>query len=520
MNINFTDKIERWRVFEIDIENDVRVKNPFTDVVLRAEISSPSGKITHVNGFYSGNKTWKIRFMPDLIGSYNFRLSSNLEEINGYEGKFESIINNQTNHGPVKTKGTHFFYADETPANICGTTLYAWWYRPEEICKQTLTELKKYGFNKVRMLVFPKYLAGFKEFDLIHQPEYLPFEKKGEKFDFLRPVNEYFDLLEKRIKELDEIGVEADVILFHNYDFGMWRIDEQLSDDYAISYLNYMIARFSAFKNVWWSLANEYDISKRPDGTGCIYKVDRRDWNRIGNYLLENDPHQRLRSVHNIGPIFPNENWLTHVSVQYQNTYSLLLDLKNTYKKPVINDEYQYEGNLIDDWGNVSGIEETIRHWLATMAGCYATHGECFKINGNRNDIFWTYGGKITGESASRISFMKKLLNDIPFTKMEPDFTLSDGRGSYYLKDKTDCFLSLYLPEAQKRARTINFGITDGTERTYKITVYDLWNECVLREFEYTHGELTNPDEESIKTNPLTIREDGLIGVIAKRILK
>ena len=25
-------------------------------------------------------------------------------------------------------------------------------------------------------------------------------------------------------------------------------------------YYNYIIARFSAYRNVWWSLANEYDL--------------------------------------------------------------------------------------------------------------------------------------------------------------------------------------------------------------------------------------------------------------------
>lgn len=120
-------------------------------------------------------------------------------------------------------------------------------------------------------------------------------------------------------------------------------------------------------------------------------KSRSKDWERIGCFLRDNDPYNRPRSVHNLlfGPVFPNAGWLTHVSYQHSNCYSLLLDLRRRYGKPVIDDEYQYEGNTGTDWESCSAELETERHWMALMAGGYATHGEAFIRDENHQGRKW-----------------------------------------------------------------------------------------------------------------------------------
>ncbi len=514
--MEFLKQVERFGVQEISQKIETKVNNPFTDIKISAQITKPCGEIVTVKGFYDKDSCYKVRFMPDSLGVHNIRLLCSDEVYNDERGEFVCTLNSIENKGPIHATGEHFYYADGSHAFICGTTLYAWWYRPKEICDTTLSELKKYGFNKVRMLVFPKYLAGFVDFDLIHQPPCLPFESNDGKFDFKRPNVDYFELLEQRISQLNDIGVEADVILFHNYDFGKWGIDDQLSDDDAMFYLDYIIARISAYKNVWWSLANEYDIFKNPDGSGCISKIDRRDWDRIGRYIYKEDPYKKLISVHNIGPLYPDAEWLSHVSAQFPNTYGLLTEAKHNYKKPVINDEYQYEGNLIDDWGNLTGEEETVRHWLSVMAGAYATHGECYVVDGNRNDIFWTYGGKMYGESAARISYLKSIVETLPFDEMSPDYTLCDGRGSYCISKEREVYFYLFTDGCQQRNRKFGVNIPDGKNRTYEVEVYDLWEMKTIRKFRYFQGKLENPTHD-VPEGQLerVINEPGLIGVRA-----
>ena len=43
----------------------------------------------------------------------------------------------------------------------------------------------------------------------------------------------------------------------HPYDRWGFSIMNAEEDDL---YWNYIVARFSAYRNVWWSLANEYDL--------------------------------------------------------------------------------------------------------------------------------------------------------------------------------------------------------------------------------------------------------------------
>ncbi|NJD03650.1 MAG: DUF4038 domain-containing protein [Ruminiclostridium sp.] len=472
------EKVEKWDVFEVELISRKDFTQPFEEVELSACFMADS-TIKKVNGFYDGNSTWKIWFMPEMTGEYKFRIESSNDEFDGLEGSFHSIGASPGNHGPVRIdKKYHFSYADGTPCFIMGTTIYAWTYRPQEIREKTLESLKKNNFNKARMLVFPKYLAGFDEIDLTYEPPMLPYEGGKHNLDYRSFNVEYFRNFEERVKDLQEIGTEADVILFHNYDFGMWGIDDGLSDDDALFYLKYLIARISAYRNVWWSLANEYDLYKEADGSGFRFKDNRRDWDRIGNYIMENDPYSHPRSIHECFRIYPDREWMTHVSCQKSNTYALMMDLKHRYKKPVIDDEYRYEGNLSYGWGNLSAQEELMRHWLSVMAGAYATHGECYVVGGNKKDIFWTYGGKMVGQSAPRLKFLKEVITELPFQEMAPAHDRADGCEKFCLSKAYDVHLFLLTDNCTERE--ISLGFPDGIERKYTVTVYDIWNCSIV----------------------------------------
>ena len=102
----------------------------------------------------------------------------------------------------------------------------------------------------------------------------------------------FFRHLERRIGQLGELGIEADLILFHPYDRLGLRRHGPAADD---RYLRYVVARLAAFRNVWWSLANEYDLMRtrtRPTGTAL---PDRR---------ASDDPYGHLRSIHNCRALF------------------------------------------------------------------------------------------------------------------------------------------------------------------------------------------------------------------------
>ncbi len=194
------------------------------------------------------------------------------------------------------------------------------------------------------------------------------------------------------------------LILFHPYD--KWGFDS-MPNEVNFRYLRYLIARYSAFRNVWWSLANEYDFVKAKT---------REDWESYGGLLLAEDPYNHLRSVHNAVPIYPAEsNWVTHLSVQNQDVvkYSRMCrELRNKYNKPVVFDEVGYEGNINCIWGSLSAKMLLWRAYEVVMGGGYITHGETFYSE--QEDLWWSHGGRLKGESVARFDFMKRILSETP----------------------------------------------------------------------------------------------------------
>jgi len=471
--------IERWRCYEWTLEADIAgIANPFTDVSLKATVQGPDGTCKF-DGFYDGGNTFKIRYMPQLEGEYTLTASSSLKALDGLSTTFRAAPPRPGNHGPVVPDGTHFRYADGTPFFVMGTTAYVWHHRPQEIRRQTLRAFSEYGFNKIRMLFFPKhYTGGYGAIDVSYEPPCYPFEGQPRAFDFRRPNPAYFREFEDRLNELMERDIIADVILFHPYDFGHWDIDCGMDSDDELIYLRYIIARLASFRNVWWSLANEYDIKMDPDKKSMVVARDARDWDVIGEFIKSRDPSGHPISCHNIafGFIYPDRPWMSHVSYQHPDTYTLMMKLRDTYKKPVINDEYQYEGNTPDDWGNSSGAIALERHWKSALAGGYATHGEAF-IRENNRDIFWAYGGDMIGESPKRLRFLKQIMQTVPYERMEWDHV--NGDSHHYFARKLDDREYLIFMRDDIPGKSLWVGDWESPDRAgmrYKITIYDVWN--------------------------------------------
>ena len=139
------------------------------------------------------------------------------------------------------------------------------------------------------MCVFPKH------YDYNHnEPELYPFPGSPEAgFDFARFDPAYFHHLEERILDLQALGIECDLILFHPYD--RWGFSD-MGPEADERYLRYLVSRLSAFRNVWWAMANEYDLFLREDGS---LKKDEAEWDRLASIVQGQDPYGHLRSIHN-----------------------------------------------------------------------------------------------------------------------------------------------------------------------------------------------------------------------------
>ena len=104
--------IERWGLFEYRLSSPTQYENPFRDVMLTAAFTCEAGTKT-VEGFYDGDDTWVIRFMPEHLGTYSFQTASSDSALDRRTGSFVCIAPSAGNHGPVHVdKQYHFSYAD------------------------------------------------------------------------------------------------------------------------------------------------------------------------------------------------------------------------------------------------------------------------------------------------------------------------------------------------------------------------------------------------------------------------
>ncbi|MDD3319818.1 MAG: DUF5060 domain-containing protein [Paludibacter sp.] len=479
-NIVFSQQnVEQWGRFEISFSSQCK-KNAFEDVKLTATFV---GKDTtfNVSGFYDGDNNFKIRFMPPTTGAWKYKTKSNIAQLNNKKGTFECVRATGTNHGFVKVSDTHNFkYADGTQYYPFGTTAYAWTHMGNELQEMTLNSLKKSGFNKVRMCVFPKDYNLVKE-----EPEIYPFElkelakdSKGNKkyvwnFDKFNPA--FFQHLEKRIDELDKLGIEADLILFHPYDKGRWGFDSMPSE-VNIRYIKYIIARLGSFRNVWWSMANEYDYVKA--------KTDA-DWELLSKTVYENDSYRHLCSIHGSTAKYYKywEKWFTHLSIQDEGPvadFGRAAILRNAFDKPIVFDEVCYEGNLTSRWGRYSPEEMTHVIWQGVIAGTYVTHGEAYMFKDATDTIFWAKGGKFKGESWKRVAFLRSILETAPgpielADVSRDNYTSTNGKGYYLIyfgKEIHDSWL-FNLPRKVSYTENLSPG------KKYKVDIIDTWDMTI-----------------------------------------
>lgn len=395
--IEGTRIVGQWGVFEAQFPGP-SAGNPFLDIQFGARFSL-GHRVVEVAGFYDGAGIYTVRFSPDAPGPWRFETTANRPELNGHTGSFICAAPLAGNHGPVGVAHQfHFAHADGTPYFPFGTTCYAYGFIDEPIATLTVEEIKRSGFNKMRFCLLPKPIAGrsFAPMPFAVAPGASADGNQLAHYDLTRPNPEYFALIERRIAALGAIGVEADLILFHPYDPQRFSAMDAEAND---RFLRYAVARLASYRNLWWSIANEYDLVKTKSLS---------DWDRFFRIVQESDPYARLRSIHHSKSAYDHARpWCTHASLQ-EYDFEKSEQRRQAWRKPILYDEIQYEGNIERRWGNLSPEEMTRRFWRAIVNGAYATHGETY-VSPDALPM-WTDAGRLRGTSPERIGFLRRLL--------------------------------------------------------------------------------------------------------------
>ena len=314
------DTCNRWGIYEVALDGP-KEGNPFTEQRVTGTFHSINETVS-CDGFYDGDGIYRIRFMPSFEGEYTYQIQTTFGK--EYEGHFTVIKPKENAHGPVRVANTyHMAYEDGTPYYSIGTTCYVWELQSDELIEQTFDTLKNSAFNKIRFCIFPKHY----DYNL-GEPRSYPYEgtpmdstvltkdnfqeytgkTEGNHFDLTRFNPAHFRHIEWCVEQLQALGIEADLIVMHPYD--RWGFSCMTREQDHL-YWRYVLARFAAYRNIWWSLANEYDIF--PHKT-------IEDWESYAKLICEHDPYHHLRSIHNCIAFYDHSRpWVTHCSIQRQD---------------------------------------------------------------------------------------------------------------------------------------------------------------------------------------------------------
>ncbi len=409
--------VERWGVFEIELPGKSD-GNPFVDFEIRGEFTGP-GEKKCVDGFYDGDGVYKVRFMPSEEGDYSYVISGSFSD-EKTEGRFHVTAPTGNNHGPVHVADQYkIVYADGTPCYPIGTTCYTFDMMDQSIVDKTYAELEKGYFNKMRFCIMPKHY-DFCLFDPIAFPyEGTPMDAsvltrenffdywgaaEGNDWDFTRFNPAFFRIHDANVERLMKMGIEADMIVFHGYD--RWGF-ASMTEEQNMLYVRYIAARYSAYRNVWWALANEYEL---------LGHLKEEDWERLAAEMTSHDPYHHMISIHNCEKFYDySKPWITHCSCQRCDHYKTTEDtddMRLKYGKPVVWDEFGYEGDFPHCWGNFTPEEIVRRSWEAILRGGYPGHSETFLSDDGI--IWWCHGNELKGDTPERFKFMREFLEDVP----------------------------------------------------------------------------------------------------------
>jgi hypothetical protein len=218
-------------------------------------------------------------------------------------------------------------------------------------------------------------------------------------------------------------------------------------------------------------MANEYDAVKTKS-------MD--DWDHLFQILVAADPHDRLRSIHQINTYYDHRKpWITHASVQ--NGAAVLDDLRAELHramtlKPVIFDEVVYEGNSTKRWGNLDGQSMVERFWWGLIGGTYVGHSETYDPTQNADFSWLGQGGVLKGTSAPRLAFLRKIMEEGPtpgIDAIQPwwNYHLGGVPHEYYLK--------YFGTETPTEWKVVLPGRGGDPKNSFRIDIIDTWNMTI-----------------------------------------
>lgn len=381
----------------------------------------------HVDGFFDGLTTdpnnpnkaiFRIRFTPTTdSGMINFSTDSSdpglrvTGSITAGAASGKGFLrrepaSNELPPGSPPVNPRTFVWDNGNHPFVWGQTLYQIVEHaragPDDRWQTAITRSAFYGMNKVRLLVSP------------WGPDLRPpaadskaFQKIGDNLNRDLLDTGHWQALDRVTSFLKGQGMIEDLILFHDGDETTKPYGTEIQNR---RYTRYTVARYAAFPNVIWTLANEYQNITGPSPAnndpwtdlGCLIRGGCKNypgadpWFANGAFLRPLSIQNNINSANANYPCFDFflAKWPAHVSLQTRRNDATTeaeagsAILKNSINRstcpgsssaapqlPVINDEYYYIGQRPNDLGF-----DRLRHreasWAIAANGGFGSTGD------------------------------------------------------------------------------------------------------------------------------------------------
>ena len=309
-------RVPQWGVFDHGFRSEILYANPLHEVALfRILFTSPSGSKKQVDGFWDGGHDWRVRFMPDEPGEWQYvtecsdRTNAGLDQ---QEGQFFCEPSTSTlpiyQHGAVvhRSGEHHLRYADGTPFFYAACTA---WNGP---LKSTEDEWTAYLEHRVRHhYTAIQFVAT--QWRGCDTNSHLQTAYTGYRRITINPV--FFQYLDHKIDQINAHGLVAAPVLLWALPFRRGRDlspGAKLPRDQAVRLARYIVARYGGHHVIWLL-----------GGDGFYLKFYESRWKHIGRKVFghsslgERAPvalHPMGRSW--IGEAYAREPWLDIVGYQ------------------------------------------------------------------------------------------------------------------------------------------------------------------------------------------------------------
>jgi len=344
-------QVPRWGVFEAEFTASREYADPLEQEVL-VHFDGPGGAREQVMAFWDGGRTWRVRFSPERVGLWRYRVrASDTGDagLHGRSGSFSVLAA----RGPqelarrgsprVSTDRRFFVYGDGKPWFWLGDTAWnAALASTDQEWEKYLADRAAKGFTVIQM-VMTQWRAGRQ--DELGQVAFTGVEKIQ-----INPA--FFQRMDRKVRAVNAHGLVAGCVL-------LWALTskdrespgEVLPEHQAIMLARYMVARYGAYAVVW-ILGGDGDYRGE--------KAER--WKTIGRAVFPPGRGRRPVTMHPRGmqdpwPGLKEEPWLDFLMYQsghgnnakkweWNATQGCAAGWKLEPPRPVVDGEINYEAHL------------------------------------------------------------------------------------------------------------------------------------------------------------------------------